>query len=360
PPPLKRHRLEVPYREAHQKKKEEHQKLLQQALLDIEKLIRSKQTEFHAGREGLQACCACAIHAYLHMVVNNGQSGMNASARAAEAQRFLAKWGSHLIRQWVHHWLKEHSLPGSQRGHHIKSFSLLEDPVVQAELQSYIRSNKWAINPEKLANFSQEKMIPTAAKKYLDNILNHEIPKGLIDYFESEIVSRTQQKVVGKISLRTDEMTAQANDGMKYGWYENGEQLLKKKGAGRGIHQSDVICATVGWMKDASETLEYGKAHEGYWNGELFVKQYFWACVKWYLREHCDYTFTTLKENMPNALASVSVTLIRKWQNRMFRWVDAYHSGLDAQEAQLHVRAFSSRRYKSHRRIPDAVANALD
>ncbi|KXN87524.1 hypothetical protein AN958_08597 [Leucoagaricus sp. SymC.cos] len=66
---------------------------------------------------------------------------------------------------------------------------------------------------------------------------------------------------------------AQANDGMKYGWYENGEQLLKKKGAGHGIHQSDVICTTVGWMKDASETPKYGKAHEGYWNGELFVKQ---------------------------------------------------------------------------------------
>ncbi|KXN92979.1 hypothetical protein AN958_09205 [Leucoagaricus sp. SymC.cos] len=68
------------------------------------------------------------------MVVNNGRSGMDASARAAEAQRFSAKWGSRLVRQWVHHWLKERSLPGSQRGHHIKSFSLLEDPVVQAEL----------------------------------------------------------------------------------------------------------------------------------------------------------------------------------------------------------------------------------
>jgi hypothetical protein len=34
-----------------------------------------------------------------------------------------------------------------------------------------------------------------------------------------------------------------------------------------------VICATEGWLKDASETLEYGKAHDRYWNGELFVKQ---------------------------------------------------------------------------------------
>jgi hypothetical protein len=28
-----------------------------------------------------------------------------------------------------------------------------------------------------------------------------------------------------------------------------------------------------GWLKDASQTLEYGKNYEGYWTGELFVKQ---------------------------------------------------------------------------------------
>ncbi|KXN91374.1 hypothetical protein AN958_01031, partial [Leucoagaricus sp. SymC.cos] len=281
-------------------------KLLQQALFDVEKLIGSKWTEFHAGREGLQAHCACVIYAYLYMVVNNSQSGMDASARAVEAQCFLAKWGSCLIRQWVHHWLKECSLPESQYDRHIKSFSLLEDPVV-----SYIQSNKWAINPEKLANFSQENIIPTAAKKYLDNILNYEIPKGLIDYFESEVISWTQQKVVGKISLHTA--------------------------------HSGHIC------------LVLPKFH-----CELNTIEYFWVCIKRYLREHCDYIFTMLKENMPDALASVSVTFIRKWQNQMFCWVDAYYSGLDAQEAQLHVRAFSSRRYKSHHRISDVVANVLD
>ena len=28
--------------------------------------------------------------------------------------------------------------------------------------------------------------------------------------------------------------------------------------------------------------------------------EYFWGAVKWYLREHCDYTFDMLKENLPN------------------------------------------------------------
>lgn len=34
-----------------------------------------------------------------------------------------------------------------------------------------------------------------------------------------------------------------------------------------------MICVTYGWIEDASQTLEYGKNYEGYWTGELFVKQ---------------------------------------------------------------------------------------
>ena len=68
-------------------------------------------------------------------------------------------------------------------------------------------------------------------------------------------------------------MTVQANDGKKKSWVLEGEQPLQKKGLGCGIHQSDVICSMYGWLKDASQSLEYGKNYDGYWMGELFVKQ---------------------------------------------------------------------------------------
>lgn len=68
-------------------------------------------------------------------------------------------------------------------------------------------------------------------------------------------------------------MTAQANDGRTKSWVLDGEQLLKKKGVGHGIHQSDVICSTYGWIEEASQSMEYGKNYEGYWDGELFIKQ---------------------------------------------------------------------------------------
>ena len=70
-----------------------------------------------------------------------------------------------------------------------------------------------------------------------------------------------------------DESTTQANDGKKKSWVHKNEHTLKKKGVRCGIHQSDVICLTMGWLKAASQSLEYGKNYDGYWNGELFMKQ---------------------------------------------------------------------------------------
>jgi len=75
------------------------------------------------------------------------------------------------------------------------------------------------------------------------------------------------------VLLPQDESMMQSNDGPKASWVPNGEQPLKKKGAGRGLHESGVICSTVGYMPDANQTIEYGKNYDGYWTGQLFVEQ---------------------------------------------------------------------------------------
>lgn len=100
----------------------------------------------------------------------------------------------------------------------------------------------------------------------------------IVEYVVGD-VEKENEKVVGNyverrvVLVSHDESTTQANDGQKMSWVHENEHALKKKGVGRGIHQSDVICSTVGWLKDASQSLEYGKNYDGYWNGELFVKQ---------------------------------------------------------------------------------------
>jgi len=93
---------------------------------------------------------------------------------------------------------------------------------------------------------------------------------------------------------------------------------------------------------------------------ELNFIEFFWGMVKKYLRDNCDYTFNTLKENMPKALALVPLQTIRRWEHRMYRWMEAYRSGLGTKDAQIQVHKFSSTTYKSHRRIPDAVVSAFD
>jgi hypothetical protein len=93
---------------------------------------------------------------------------------------------------------------------------------------------------------------------------------------------------------------------------------------------------------------------------ELNFIEFFWGMVKKYLRDNCDYTFDTLKENLPKALRSVHIHTIRRWEHRMFQWIEASRSGLTTREAQVQVRKFSSTKYKSHRRIPKGVASAFD
>lgn len=238
----------------------------------------------------------------------------------------------------------------SRQGRHVKVYSLLSDPVIAAELRAYVRSNKWAMDPSKLNQFTQNKLVPQAADKYLLHLVQDEMPRGLKKYMDLELFPRIHLKVGRGILLATarrwlhaegfkytthkkglyfdghdrpdvveycqnvflpsmkaykprlvryevgnvekemiiprmnyverrlvlmpqDEMTSQANDIMPKMWVYKQQYKLRKKGPGRGIHQSDTIQSVTGWLKNGSQTLEYGKNYEGYWTGELFVKQ---------------------------------------------------------------------------------------
>jgi len=88
--------------------------------------------------------------------------------------------------------------------------------------------------------------------------------------------------------------------------------------------------------------------------------EFFWGATKKWLRDHCDYTFETLKANLPLAMDSVKLTAIRLWEHWMVRWMAAYSAGLDARNTQKQVKDFSSRKYTSHRRVPETLACQFD
>ena len=162
-------------------------KELNQALTDIKKLLVSRRTKFEAGQHGLQAHRARSIECYLRMVVENGRKSIDASKRAAESEGFAPHWGGRLVRSWVRDWLEHRKLPKSKQGRHVKVASLLEDPDICAELRSYLRTNKWAMNPQKLAEFMNAKLLPAEAKKYLHQIVDKERPEGVKKYMKVEL-----------------------------------------------------------------------------------------------------------------------------------------------------------------------------
>src|ERR1700676_3840205 len=70
---------------------------------------------------------------------------------------------------------------------------------------------------------------------------------------------------------------------------------------------------------------------------ELNFIEFFCGTVKKYLRDNCDCTFDTLKENLPKALDSVPLDTIRRWEHQMYWWMEAYRTGLGSTEAQIQV-----------------------
>ncbi|KAJ7580340.1 hypothetical protein C8J56DRAFT_896344 [Mycena floridula] len=322
-----RRKLDVPACESRKRKKEEKKKAMEKGLLDIERLIASKKDLFAAGRNSLQAYRARSIQSCLHMIVCNGCGKMDASVIAAA-------WGVVWFTNGVATWLTSRDLPTNDRGSHKKYFSLLDDPAICTELHAYLRTNKWSMNPGKLAESTKNKLLPDEAKKYLHHVVDQEMLNGLKKYLELEFFhifilewgkeSLFELHTVGftkKVSdthltkrhyimmgmnagvysgnegtsslidiekeqaqelpfplrwlvlIAHDEMTVQANDSNTKSQVFQGEQSLKKKGVDRGLYCSDVICSTFSHLLDAGQSLEYGKNYEGYWTHELFVKQ---------------------------------------------------------------------------------------
>ena len=192
--PCKRQKLNVPYRvqvaqksDAYKQQQAAQVVAWREALMDIQNLFRSKRTKFISGDRGLQAKRAKAIETHLCLVLKNRRCTIDASQRAAEAGGFAAKSGGRAVRRWTQVYVESRKLPVLCQGRHAKVYSLLSDPEIAVELRAYIRSNKWAMDPTKLNKFTQNKLVPEVADKYVHHLVEEEMPRGLKKYMDLEL-----------------------------------------------------------------------------------------------------------------------------------------------------------------------------
>jgi hypothetical protein len=73
--------------------RERRQKIFEDALKDLWKLIKSKKTCYVAGPNGLQARQTAAMETHLRLIIENGWTSIDALECAAESHGFAAKWG---------------------------------------------------------------------------------------------------------------------------------------------------------------------------------------------------------------------------------------------------------------------------
>ena len=105
-PPRKRQRREIPYRTERIAKREKRRREVEDALKDLQKLMKSKKTHYVAGPDGLQARRTAAMETHLRLVIENGRSSIDASERAAESHGFATKWGGRQVQKWTRHYIQ--------------------------------------------------------------------------------------------------------------------------------------------------------------------------------------------------------------------------------------------------------------
>ena len=84
----------------------------------------------------------------------------------------------------------------------------------------------------------------------------------------------------------------------------------------------------------------------------------FWGACKAFARRHCDYSWKTLQTTVPQALALVSLSSIRKFARKSERYIDAYRLKDEIHLTPAQVE-YAVKKYRSHRRIPAKVLEEL-
>ena len=82
--------------------------------------------------------------------LNDGKQKIEASEIVSTSLGWTKIHKGRCIRSWSKQWVHNHTVPLSKRGKHLKTKSLLDHEDIAAQIGSYLRSDKFGINPKKI------------------------------------------------------------------------------------------------------------------------------------------------------------------------------------------------------------------
>ena len=87
----------------------------------------------------------------------------------------------------------------------------------------------------------------------------------------------------------------------------------------------------------------------------------FWGAAKAYARSNCNYDFNHLIQIVLVALNSVSLSKIRKFAPKSYRYIGAYRvRGTDGNSLTPKQIEYAVKKYRQHRKIPLRILDSFE
>jgi len=205
-------------------------------------------------------------------------------------------------------------------------------------------------NASSHATFSPDALIA----KYMNLSPGGKQPKMRRTYFGDE---RFQQDMIFPLDYHIPKLRGQPK-GLKQVLTERGlwpDGGLKLEEARKIMSQQPDFLAQKGRMEEVIVAARHKIVFYPKFHCELNYIENFWGAAKKFSRSNCDYSWTGLQRTVPLALASVSLTSIRRYARKAFHYMDVYRKGLTGKAAE-----FAVKKYCSHRRVPDSVLQSVE
>lgn len=83
------------------------------------------------------------------------------------------------------------------------TLTMLNDPKIRLTARCFLRSNRWATDPQKFAKFVNQEMTKELADKYYKDPAEGKMPAGLAKYMTELVLPERGIKLLKPLSVRT-------------------------------------------------------------------------------------------------------------------------------------------------------------